>query len=69
MAKSLSSREIIKVLLENGFVLKNIEGSHYRYDKAEKRTTVKHPQKDVPCKTFQSILRQSGLCKEDFYRK
>ena len=37
MAKSLSSREIIKVLLEKGFVLKNIEGSHYRYEKAGRR--------------------------------
>lgn len=69
MAKSLSSREIIKVLLEKGFVLKNIEGSHHRYEKAGRRATVKHPRKDVPCKTFQSILRQSGLCKEDFYTK
>ncbi|MEQ8173386.1 MAG: type II toxin-antitoxin system HicA family toxin [Candidatus Eremiobacterota bacterium] len=47
--------------------MKNIEGSHHRYEKAGRRATVKHPRKDVPCKTFQSILRQSGLCKEDFY--
>lgn len=41
----------------------NVEGSHHQYKHPTKkgRTTVKHPDKDIPIKTLKSIEEQSGL--------
>lgn len=61
--KSYSSREVIRTLKADGWFLVNIEGSHHQYKHPTKkgRTTVKHPDKDIPRKTLDSIERQSGL--------
>jgi predicted RNA binding protein YcfA (HicA-like mRNA interferase family) len=51
------------LLKADGWYEVNIEGSHYQYKHPTKkgRTTVKHPDKDIPRKTLDSIERQSGL--------
>nr|WP_325305489.1 type II toxin-antitoxin system HicA family toxin [uncultured Dysosmobacter sp.] len=61
--KSYSSREVIRALEEDGWYLVNTVGSHHQYKHPTKpgRTTVKHPDKDIPRKTLDSIERQSGL--------
>ncbi|MCD7858364.1 MAG: type II toxin-antitoxin system HicA family toxin [Clostridiales bacterium] len=61
--KSYSSREVIKALQADGWYLVNVVGSHHQFKHPEKkgRVTVKHPDKDIPPKTLQSIERQSGL--------
>ena len=61
--KSYSSREIIKLLLKDGWYEVNIVGSHHQYKHPSKkgRVTVKHPDKDIPRKTLDSIEKQSGL--------
>ena len=61
--KSYSSREVIKILKENGWYLKRIEGSHHHFLNHNKPglVTVKHPDKDIPIETLKSIERQSGL--------
>ena len=61
--KSYSSREIIKLLLKDGWYEVNIVGSHHQYKHPSKkgRVTVKHPDKDIPRKTLDSIEMQSGL--------
>lgn len=61
--KSYSSREVIRTLKADGWFLVNIEGNHHQYKHPTKkgRTTVKHPDKDIPRKTLDSIERQSGL--------
>lgn len=61
--KSYSSREVIKTLKEDGWYLVNVTGSHYQFKHPTKkgRTTVKHPDKDIPRKTLDSIEYQSGL--------
>lgn len=61
--KSYSSREIIKLLMEDGWYLVNTVGSHQQFKHPIKkgRTTVKHPDKDIPLPTLKSIERQSGL--------
>ncbi len=66
MPKLLSSREIIAVLLANGFVLKSTKGSHSKYTKEDKTVIVPHPKPEIPYGTFLSIVRQSGLSKSDF---
>ena len=61
--KSYSSREVIARLLEDGWFEVNCVGSHHQFKHPEKRgrVTVKHPDKDIPRKTLDSIERQSGL--------
>ena len=61
--KSYSSREVIRMLEVDGWFLVKVTGSHYQFKHNEKhgRVTVKHPDKDIPRKTLDSIERQSGL--------
>lgn len=61
--KSLSSREVIKKLEEDGWYKVNVTGSHHQFKHPTKkgRVTVKHPDKDIPIKTLKSIEKQSGL--------
>lgn len=61
--KSYSSREVIKMLKENGWYLDETEGSHHQFEHPAKRgkVTVKHPDKDIPIKTLKRISQQSGL--------
>lgn len=61
--KSWSSREVIKALEADGWVLIKTVGSHHHYKHSTKpgKVTVKHPCKDIPPKTLKSIEQQSGL--------
>lgn len=61
--KSYSSREVIKLLEGDGWYRVQVTGSHHQYKHPTKkgRVTVKHPDKDIPRKTLDSIERQSGL--------
>ena len=60
---SYSSREVIKMLEEDGWYEVKVTGSHYQFKHPtiKGRTTVKHPDKDVPRKTLDSIEKQSGV--------
>jgi predicted RNA binding protein YcfA (HicA-like mRNA interferase family) len=69
MPKLYSSNEILQILLKHGFIFISQKGSHVKYRKTGKPTlTVIVPadRKQVPLGTFHSILRQSGLTKDDF---
>ncbi len=61
--KSYSSREVIKLLKADGWYEVNVTGSHHQFKHPTKkgRTTVKHPDKDIPRKTLDIIEKQSGL--------
>ena len=61
--KSYSSREVIKMLRADGWYEVNVVGSHHQYKHPDKkgRTTVKHPDKDIPLPTLKRIEEQSGL--------
>ena len=63
MPKSYSSRDVIKSLKADGWYEVNVVGSHHQFKHTVKkgRVTVKHPDKDIPRKTLDSIERQSGL--------
>jgi predicted RNA binding protein YcfA (HicA-like mRNA interferase family) len=50
MSNLLSSQEIIRILQQNGFAF----------------VIIPDPKKEIPKGTFASILRQSGLDKDDF---
>lgn len=70
MPKLYSSKEIIKVLEQNGFMFVSQKGSHVKYFHKVKKLTVIIPaeRKAMPMGTFHSILRQSCLTKGDFER-
>ena len=61
--RSYSSREVIKMLKVDGWEPVDVVGSHYQFKHPTKsgRVTVKHPDKDIPRKTLDSIERQSGF--------
>ncbi len=62
MPKSYSSREILKMLKQDGWYIVNIEGSHHqlKHPKKKGKVTIKHPTKDIPPKTLKSIFKQAG---------
>ncbi len=59
---AISSREVIKRLKKEGWVLVHIVGSHHHYKHANKRgrVTVPHPKKDLTRQTLSSICGQAG---------
>lgn len=61
--RSYSSREVMAALLADGWYEVNCVGSHRQFKHPAKpgRVTLKHPDKDIPRKTLDSIERQSGL--------
>jgi len=59
----MDSRQIIKILKQNGWYEIAKAGSHtqFRHRERKGRVTVPHPKKDVPIGTLKSIERQSGI--------
>jgi len=63
---SVSSKDIIKKIEEDGWFHVRTEGSHhhFRHDIKNGTVTVPHPKKDLPIKTVKSILKQAKLDEE-----
>ena len=61
--KSYSSRDVIRILERDGWYEVASVGSHkqFKHPSRPGRVTVKHPDKDIPRKTLDSIERQSGI--------
>ncbi len=61
--KSYSSREVLKMLLADGWYEVNCVGDHHQFKHPTKpgRVTLTHPVKDIPLGTLKSISRQSGV--------
>jgi predicted RNA binding protein YcfA (HicA-like mRNA interferase family) len=66
MPKLHSSRLIIAVLMKKGFIEIDQTGSQKKLRKDDRTVIVPSPRKEMPHGTFASILRQSGLNKDDF---
>ena len=68
----LSSKDIEKILRKNGFELASQKGSHRQFKGVVKgrkrRVTVLADRKSFHPKTLKSMLRQSGLTEEEFFR-
>ena len=72
MPKLYSSKDIIKVLLKQGFVYVSQKGSHTKLRKIGSPTlTVIVPadKREIPFGTFRSILRQANLVEDEFRKK
>jgi predicted RNA binding protein YcfA (HicA-like mRNA interferase family) len=59
----VSSREIIRLLVNDGWTLKAVKGDHHQFVHPTKpgKVTVPHPVKDLRIGTANSILHQAGL--------
>jgi predicted RNA binding protein YcfA (HicA-like mRNA interferase family) len=72
MPKPVLLSVILKVLKDRDFFFIRQKRSHARFTKTGRPTrhvTLKMTDKEVPYGTFRSILFQSGLKEEDFFRK
>ena len=56
-----SVKDVVTMLLENGFVLKSQKGSHMKFEKDGMIVIVPDHSKGVEKGTYYSILRQAGL--------
>jgi len=61
--KAYSSRDIIKLIQADGWVMVATRGSHHQFKHPSKpgRVTVPHPKRNLPAGTVRSVLRQAGL--------
>ena len=61
--KSYSSREVIKILIADGWYEVGCVGDHCQFKHPTKKgkVTVTHPRKDIPVKTLKSIEKQAGI--------
>jgi predicted RNA binding protein YcfA (HicA-like mRNA interferase family) len=57
------SRDLIKVLLDNGWILNRTKGSHHVFIHPDRggHITVPHPKKDLGAGLVSSILKQAGI--------
>ncbi|MBK5275346.1 MAG: type II toxin-antitoxin system HicA family toxin [Desulfuromonadales bacterium] len=66
MPKLYSSRYIIAVLLRHGFYEVSQSGSHKKFYNGASTVIVPAGKREIPIGTFLSIVRQSGLSRNDF---
>ena len=61
--KGYSSRELINILLADGWYYLETRGDHQYYKHPTKpgKLTVPHPKKDLPQKTIATIFDKAGL--------
>lgn len=68
--KIFKPREVVAILLSNGFELRRTKGSHQIFtntDNSKRVTIPMHSNKDLLPVTLISIIRQSGLS-ENFFK-
>ncbi len=58
----MDSGQVIRRLERDGWMLRNIRGSHHNFTHPSKQglVTVTHPLKDLPIGTLRSIFRQAS---------
>lgn len=58
----MNSKDIIKKLKAEGWVLHHVKGDHHQFKHPTNaaKVTVPHPKKDLPIGTVRSIYRQAG---------
>lgn len=64
---SLTSKKLIKILKQNGFLLDRTTGSHFIFYRPEdgRMATVPYHNKDLPKGTLIAILKQAGIDRGD----
>ena len=54
------SKKIVERLNREGWILRNVKGSHYQFVKGAGRLTIPDPKKDLPLGTARAIARVAG---------
>jgi predicted RNA binding protein YcfA (HicA-like mRNA interferase family) len=59
----MKSKDLIRVIEEDGWELVRVKGSHHQFKHPTKSglVTIPHPKKDLPSGTVVNIKRQAGL--------
>lgn len=62
MGKTYSSRELFKMLKEDGWELTRVKGDHHQFKHPSKKgvVTLQHPVKDLSGFVVNSIFKQAG---------
>ena len=62
----MHSKKVIERLLQDGWSLRGIRGSHHVYVRPAKNghIVVTHPRKDMPIGLLKAIFKQAGLTGE-----
>ena len=60
---TMTSKEVIKKLTDDGWVLRGIKGSHHIYTHSSKsgHISVPHPKKDLGIGLVKKLLKLAGL--------
>lgn len=59
---TLTGKQFVKLLLEDGWVVDRISGSHYIMAKDDKTVSVPvHADRDLPTGLLNKLLKQAGL--------
>ena len=66
MTKLPSSKKVVDVLEDYGFLFVSQKGSHRKYSKGKNTVIVPAPRKEIPVGTLRSISRQSGIPFNEF---
>ena len=68
---SLKPREVEKILLQNGFIIKRQSGSHRIFYNSKLDAIVVLPihSRDIPTGTLRSAVKQSRLSDDKFLKK
>jgi predicted RNA binding protein YcfA (HicA-like mRNA interferase family) len=63
MSRAVSSRQAIRAIAADGWLLVRVMGDHHQFRHPTKRgkVTIPHPVKDLPIQVVVSIERQSGV--------
>lgn len=65
--KSYKPKEIIQILERNGFALSRTRGSHHMFRHPDgRKTVVPLHNKDLPKGTLMTIIKQSGISRDEF---
>ena len=61
--KSYSSREVMRILIADGWYEVHCVGDHHQFKHPMKpgRVTLTHPVKDIPLPTLKNIEKQAGV--------
>lgn len=61
--RSYSSREVLKILKDDGWYEVNCDGDHHQFKHPTKkgRVTLTHPKKDIPHGKLANIAKQAGV--------
>lgn len=59
-----NSKDIIRRLEAEGWVLVSSRGAHHKFRKGGRSLIVPHPKKDLPTGTARNIARAAGWLKE-----